>query len=278
VVSSIHYNNQKLDQSFVKPTVHRLFRTDNNNSDTKHQKFVKHSLKILALNGSLTTWEMAKFVIPNNLDRMQSKEKKYRRLFVGRVDRGKYLPGLLDQGLVIQEEKLYKNRQTVSYKLSLHGILYCLGVIDLTNEEIDIMASKYVTSLPRVFGKWLELKAITDDIYKIRTLSKGIVLDDTELVKHKVSPIYELVTYLNLQYKKNDYITEYDLAEKISYWFYVYFLYVSKSKNKTNSIIKIKTVLESDDDLKQWFLEFIYNSRQHYMQLAKNLTVLVDHL
>ena len=229
MVSSIHYGSQQLDQSFVKPTVHRLFRTDNNNSDTKHQKFVKHSLKILALNGSLTTWEMAKFVIPNNLDRMQSKEKKYRRLFVGRVDRGKYLPGLLDQGLVIQEEKLYKNRQTVSYKLSLHGILYCLGVIDLTNEEIDIMASKYVTSLPRVFGKWLELKAISDDIYKIRILSKGIVLDDTELVKHKVSPIYELVTYLNLQYKKSDYITEYDLAEKISYWFYVYFLYISHS-------------------------------------------------
>ncbi len=81
-------------------------------------------------------------------------------MLIGRVDRGKSSEGILQLGLVVKDGKIFKRAPADQYRLSLHGILYCLDILKPTNNEIDTLSSKYVHILPKVFGKWNYLKSI----------------------------------------------------------------------------------------------------------------------
>jgi hypothetical protein len=54
---------------------------------TEHQQNVQHLLRILMLSGTGTTWDMAKVMVLNDILRIRTREKNYRRLLIGRVDR-----------------------------------------------------------------------------------------------------------------------------------------------------------------------------------------------
>ena len=56
------------------------------------------------LNGTGTTWDMAKVMDPNDISKVRTREKNYRRLLIGRVDRGKSSEGILQLGLVVKDE------------------------------------------------------------------------------------------------------------------------------------------------------------------------------
>ncbi len=47
------------------------------------------------LNGTGTTWDVAKVMVLNDISKVRSREKNYRRLLIGRVDRGKPSEGIL---------------------------------------------------------------------------------------------------------------------------------------------------------------------------------------
>ena len=78
------------------------------------------------MNGSLTTWNMAQIKFAGDLSRTKTKEKEYRRLLVGRIDRGKSSDGILQIGLAMKDGKSYKRYPGNKYGLTLHGVLYCL--------------------------------------------------------------------------------------------------------------------------------------------------------
>ena len=217
---------------------------------------------------------MAKIKFHNDISTIRTKEKEYRRLLIGRTDRGKHSPGVLDVGLVVKDGKSYKKGSpSDQYRLSLHGILYCLDVLNLNHKDVDKMVSKYASIIPKIFGKWEYLKSvIEDDVYKLQILSKGLLLDNPNLIKDQEVPLYELMSFIHIKYRRYyESILEKDLAEQISYWFYTYLLYQRKTnKVKGNDkrihlgVQKLQHVFDRDKELSDWYREFFKEAENYY--------------
>jgi len=272
------YGNLQSYKLYVRPTAHSLYGNSyyRKKSVPKHQKNVQQLLEILALNGSLTTWGVAKVRLAGDISMIRIREKEFRRLLIGRIDRGKRSQGLLDVGLVVKDEIANKDKSPTKYRLSLHGILYCLDVFDLTDRQIDIIATKYSKVLPKVFGKWDYLKSVIGDhVYGLRILAKGLLLDNSNIARPRV-PIYELMTCITIKYRKNfDSISEQELADQISYWFYTNLLYSSdfRSNKKKPSIgtQRLKSVLNGDKELKKWYFDFYQQVERFYKTRIQTL-------
>jgi hypothetical protein len=276
------YGNLHAYKLYTRPTARRLFGSYSFRRKTlsKHQENVQRLLEILALNGSLTTWGMAKSHLSDNTNAVRTKEKEYRRLLVGRKDRGKKTIGVVDVGLVVKDGKNFLRGPSDLYRLSLHGLLYCLDVLDFTNKQVDTIASNYAHVLPYVFGKWEYLRSIIgNDVYRLKILASGLFLDNVKVTKISKFPIYEILTYVSVKYQNNfEYINEKDLANQISYWFYTHLLLPSKPIHKTKeSHIEIRTwkkLFSDDEELKKWYYSFLDEAITFYeerFKMVKNL-------
>ena len=237
---------------------------------TKHQLNVQSLLKIMSKNEPLTTWGLAKISIPNDMAKLREREKIYRRLLVGRKDKGKHSDGILDLGLIVKDGKSLKTGIADKYRLSLYGILYCIDVLDFSNNEIDKIAEKYSKVLPKVFGKWNYLKSKIDSrIYGIKLLANGLLADNPQIQVQSGIPFYELMSYVHIKYQRNfESISEEQLAEQISYWFYTNLLYnpIVKNDSGSNGIKNLDVVFEDDVELKKWFLFFFKSAIKYYQQ------------
>lgn len=266
---SIQINgNLQSYKHYVLPTAKQLFGSYSfrRKSTTKHHSNVQKMLEILALNGPLTTWGMAKIALNNDISGIRTKEKEYRRLLKGRTDRGKYSQGVLDVGLVVVDGKNYNRGAADVYRLSIHGILYCLDVLELTNKEIDTMAKNHAKVLPFVFGKWEYLKSIvTNDVYRLKAISNGIFLDNIQITKISKFPVFELLSYLSIKYQEYfESIDEEKLADQLSCWFYTHLLLPS-GKSVSPDNIKLKKIFE-DKEIRNWYYGFIDESKKFYKQ------------
>ena len=261
------YGNLQSYKLYVLPTAKRLFGSYSfrRKFTIKHHSNVQKMLEILALNGPLTTWGMAKIVLRDDTSGIRTKEKEYRRLLKGRKDRGKHSPGVLDVGLVVPDGKNYNRGPSDIYRLSVHGILYCLDVLELTNKEIDTMAKNYAHVLPLVFGKWEYLKSIVgNDVYRIKTLANGIFLDNIQVTKMSKFPVFELLTYLSIKYQEYfEYIEEEKLAQQLSCWYYTHLFLPSGPKSEGVENTKWKKIFE-DREIKNWYYEFVNEAISFY--------------
>ncbi|MGI9566510.1 MAG: hypothetical protein ACR2LL_05795 [Nitrosopumilus sp.] len=268
------YGNLFSYKYYLRPLAHRLYG-NSPKTKIKHQQNIQKLLQNLFLNGTSTTWDMAKTRFHNDVSAIRTKEKEYRRLLVGRTDRGKHSAGVLDIGLVVKDGKSYKKGSpSDQYRLSLHGILYCLDVLNLNYKDIDKMVSKYANVLPKIFGKWEYLKSVLKDVdvYKLKILSKGLLLDNPNLSTYQGVPLYELMSFLNIKYRRYfESILEKDLAEQISYWFYTYLLYQRKSSKTDNKkdtvhlgVQKLQRIFDRDKELKDWYVEFFKEAETYY--------------
>lgn len=265
------YGNLHSYKMYVLPKAKDLFGSYSfrRKSTIKHHSNVQKMLEILALHGPLTTWGMAKVVLHNETSGIRTKEKEYRRLLKGRKDRGKHSPGVLDVGLVLVAGKNYDRAPSDLYRLSVHGILYCLDVLDLTNKEIDAMAKHYADILPWIFGKWEYLKSIMgNDVYKLKTLASGIFLDNIQVTKLSKFPVFELLTYLSIKYQEYfESIEEAKLAEELSCWFYTHLFLPSGPKAKLDDS-KMKKIFD-DRSIKNWYYGFVNESIDFYQDRFK---------
>lgn len=266
----VYFGNLQSYKFYLRPAAHKLYGPDSKKFKlNQHQKNVRTLLKILAINGTLTTWNMAKKQFPNDISHVREIEKKYRRLLSGRFDREKFSPGILELGLIIISKKTDKNIQSNTYRLSLLGILYCLDVMDFSNKEIDLVATNYAQYLPKLFGKWDFLKSVIgDDVYKIKILSKGLLCDNYGLVNVKSIPFHELMSFISIKFQRNfDNIPEEKLADQISYWFYTNLLFqpnLNIGKRDNSGIKKLKQVFKGDEKLKHWYCEFLQEAKFFY--------------
>ncbi len=270
-----HYGNLLFYKYYMRPTAQKMYG-HSSNPRIKHHENVQKVLQILALNGTCTTWEMAKIRFPNDNDKIRTKEKEFRRLLVGRTDRGKHSSGLLELGLIVKDGKVYRYPVSDKYRLSLHGILYCLDVLNLNKNDIDKISENYANVLPKIFGKWNYLKNTTgEQVYKIQILARGLLLDNPEIVKTKTNPMYELMSFIHTKFRRNfESISEKDLAEQISLWFYTYLLYDIESKGSgksSTSVKKLQKILEQDDDLHKWYLRFVKDADRYYTKRADTI-------
>lgn len=251
-------------KTYTRPTARRLYGEYSYKKKElpKHHENIQRMLHVLAVNGPLTTWGMAKIELTNEISKVRTREKQYRKFLVGREDRGRHSPGVLEIGLVVVEGKNKLKAPANVYRLSLHGILYCLDVLDLTNKEIDMMAKNYEKILPKIFGKWNYLKdTIGNDVYRIKLLAKGIFLDNVQTSKISKIPVYEILTYLSTKYLDNfEHIEEVDLAEQISCWYYTQLLITRRPNKQTTSVGYekwYKSIMKKDDELRSWYQTFL---------------------
>jgi hypothetical protein len=248
----------------------------NTTSESKHQQNVQRILKILALEGPMTTWDMAKIRFPNDIIKLRTKEKEYRRILVGRTDRGRHSEGILDLNLVVVDSKSTKRNPGNMYRLSLFGILYCLDTLDLKKHEIDVLAKKYEVVLPLIFGKWDFLKShIGENVYNLSLLGKGMMFDNLNVIKVLDPKFYGLISYFNTKSNQLSHsFNEQKIGELISLWFYVTLLYLpnlmKKIKNKDHDAY-LKKVLKHDPELQIWFSDFIDEAKTFYNQRSKIL-------
>ncbi|EGG41453.1 hypothetical protein Nlim_1745 [Candidatus Nitrosarchaeum limnium SFB1] len=267
------YGNLLAYKQYTRPSAQRVFGqySFRNKKGPKHHENVQRLLEILAINGKLTTWGMAKTHL-SDTSNIRSQEKDYRRLLIGRMARGKHTMGLLDIGLVVKDGKNIQKAPADLYRLSLHGILYCLDVINLSEKDLEKMAEKYADVLPQIFGRWKYLKSmIGSDTDRLKTLASGMFMDNIQISNITALPIYELMTYLNVKYQNNfEQINEEDLADQISYWFYTNLLIPSKRSN-TNESKQWKKLLDNDLALKKWYYKFVDEAISFYTNRFKQI-------
>lgn len=265
------FGNLQAYKFHIRPAAQRLFG-DFSQTKTKHQQNVQHLLRILMLSGTGTTWDLAKVIVLNDISKVRTREKNYRRLLIGRVDRGKSSQGILQLGLVVKDGKSFKRAPADQYRLSLHGILYSLDILRPTNNEIDILSSKYAHILPKVFGKWDYLKSIIGkDLYNLKILAKGMLLDDQKSAEFSSFPFHELMLYLTIKYSKNlEHISEQDLADQISFWFYTSLLYNPKlhldKRKRTLGVKKLMKIFQDDEELAKWYVSFFNETKAFYKE------------
>lgn len=258
-------------KTYTRPTARRLYGefSYRKREIAKHHENIQRMLHVLAVHGPQTTWGMAKVELSNDTSRIRSREKQYRKFLVGREDRGRHSLGILETGLIVIDGKNKLKAPANIYRLSIHGILYCLDVLDLTNKEIDMMAEKYKSILPRIFGKWEYLKKnIGNDVYRLRLLAKGLFLDNIQTTKISKMPVYEILTYLSTKYLDNfEHIEEQDLAEQISCWYYTQLL-IPRNPHKKKSAIEYqkwyKLITKEDKEIKDWYQTFLDEVAKFY--------------
>ena len=247
------YGNLSSYKVYVRPAAHKLYGyTDKTKS--KHQKNIHNLLHILFTHGTSSTWDMAKRK-SRKISLIREQEKIYRRLLIGRTDRGRNSGGILNLGLVIKEQSIPYTK----YRLSLYGILYCIDTQDPTKKDIDSMAKNYAFLIPKIFGNWDMVKsALGTDAYNLRILSKGIYLNNIKMARSD-NPLYELMSYIHIKYKKNfESIFEYQLVEQISFWFYTYLLYEDSQK--------LRNILTQDEQLQNWYMDFFKQAKDYYTE------------
>lgn len=223
-------------------------------------------LGALAARGQSSAWEIAKVRFPNDNEHSRKKEKEFRRILQGRADRGRQSPGMADSGLIYTEER----EGIVRYRLTLHGVLYCVDSLGLGDAQVDRMAAAYAPAVPRVFGRWDGLKeGLGDGAYKLRVLARGILLDNPVIPRHATSPIYELMSYLQLKYRRNfEVMREADLAEQVSYWYYTYILY-DPTPTAARTKRRVRLLTEALGDMRGWYSEFVREADAHYRDRAR---------
>lgn len=263
------FGNLQNYKLYLRPNAHAHYGYPDQRKSAlgKHQQNVQTLLKLMSKNESKTTWELAKISIPNDITKLREREKSYRRLLVGRKDKGKHSQGILEMGLVVRDGKSLKTGVADKYRLSLNGVLYCLDVMDLTDNEIDKLAGKYSYVLPKVFGRWMKLKEkIGNKVYGIKLLASGLLADNPQIQVQQEIPFYELMSYVHIKFQKNfEHMSEERLAEQISYWFFVNLLYHPPTREyKGHGIQFLNPIFEEDKELKEWFWKFFKEATEYY--------------
>lgn len=259
-----YFGNLQYYKYYIRPTAQRIIGKSSKKPKNKHSEMVLNLLKRSIILGSKTTWQLAKYRLPNDISALRTKEKEYRRLLVGRDDRGKHYSGLLELGLVVKDGFNFERAPSIKYRLSLHGLLYCIDIFDFAETQMDKIAENYSSVLPKIFGRWELLKKNEPRAYnKLKGLAKGLLLDNLSMSENSDDPITELMAYVQLKYRrKYENISEEELAEQISYWFYTALLISRSSKRKP--ISKLMEILDEDQELFQWYMKFYRETKLFY--------------
>ena len=107
-------------------------------------------------------------------------------------------------------------------------------------------------------------------------MSKGLLLDNLSMSDDFEEPLNELMAYLQIKYhRKYENISEEDLAEQISYWFYTNLLFERSSnlrkKKKLSGKQKLNNILNEKKDLKNWYNKFLKEVVKYYAK--RNLRI-----
>lgn len=253
--------NLKSYRNYLLPTARDLFGSTyfRTSPQTKHRQNVQEMLELLGLNGPMSTWDLAKSAVPYNNNSIRTLDKEYRRLLLGRIDRGKKNPGVSDIGLVVNDRTGQNN--TNKYRLSICGILYIVSLANFNDNDIIKLTQNYAKHIPMIFGKWEYVVSIFPNSFNLfKGLSSGIVFDNTYVNNISTLPFFEINNYVHTKYNMYyERIQETDLVEQISYWFYTNLPLhlIVTGTSKEIAITKWMELFGNDTELRKWYYSFI---------------------
>src|SRR4030066_87866 len=98
VEASTKFGNYLSYLRYTLPTAKQLFgeHSFRKKKLRMHQEKIQQMLESFAVNGSMTTWGLAKSQRCYDAASVRALDKDFRRLLVGRRERGKASPGLVD--------------------------------------------------------------------------------------------------------------------------------------------------------------------------------------
>jgi hypothetical protein len=100
-------------------------------------------------------------------------------------------------------------------------------------------------------------------------LASGLLADNPQIQVRQGIPFYELMSYIHIKYQRNfEHITEDNLAEQISYWFYINLLYkpIQKDRAIIVGIHGLDKIFDDDAELKKWFVVFFKDSKKYFYE------------
>lgn len=230
---------------------------------TRHQKGMRDILYALFKHGSCTTWEVARIILrTRDISQVRAAEKECRRLFAGRHDAKRRSGGMLDTGLVAREQDGARSR----YRLTIHGMLYCIDAMSPSGAEMDLAAAAHAGVVPLVLGRWDALReALGGDAYTpLRVLAKGILLDGQGAGG---APLHEAMLFLGAKYhRRYESISEAELAEQLSYWYYTFLLFrePEDAQDGGGRPRRLRGVMRSDAKLLEWYGGFLAEAASYY--------------
>jgi len=97
------------------------------------------------------------------------------------------------------------------------------------------------------------------------------LLDDQKSAEFSSFPFHELMLFLTTKYSKNlESISEHDLANQISFWFYTSILYNSKQyldkRKRTLGVKKLMRIFQDDEELANWYMSFFNQTKAFYKE------------
>lgn len=254
------YGNLSSYKHCTRPAAHRLYG-GYAGPRTKHQEGMRDILRALFGHGACTTWEAARIALrTRDMSRVRAKEKEFRRLFEGRRDAKRRTGGMLDAGLVERERDGERSR----YRLSIHGLLYCIDAMSPSAAEMDRMAAAYAGVVPRVLGRWGQLREALGDgaSTPLRILAKGILLDGGG--SGAGPPLRETMAFLGAKYhRRYESIPEAELAEQLSYWYYTFLLCRAPWGGQGAGGGPLDA-MRSGGGLVEWYEAFLAEAASHY--------------
>jgi len=240
--------------------------------DSRHTANVNRVLKFLAMNGDATTWELRN-CFPNYNDHQG--ESMARRIINGREDRNRLSEGLKGLSLV---EIAQKNRKTGTkkYKLTIHGLLYSICECNYTTKDWFNITKNDEDLIPWIFKKsdYLNLKKIS--LKLLGSISRGD-LARMDHMRNVALPYHELNDFLMLKssFRK---LSDIELAEFVSLWFYTFQLYIFWNENHKTAFPRWRSLMDDDFELKKWYLRFVKESiifqEKRYSLMIRSLKTL----
>lgn len=269
------FGNLKAYRNQVYPTAIELAgsRSFRKSLLPKHKQNVQEMLELLAINGKMTTWDLAKISHVLNVHSIRARDKIFRRLLVGRIDRGNIRPGVLDVGLVIKDG--FNENNSHLYRLSLHGLLYCFSIFDFTHKEIEKVVNAYSDYLPMIFNNWYVInKYFENSINVLQSIGTHYTFENDYTTKLSSLPFDEINRYIHTKYVNSyESILESDFANQISFWFFTN-LPISHIMSRNNidvSISNWKYLFDEVPELKLWYFSFLTEIKNHSLKRIENL-------
>ena len=227
--------------------------------DINHKKYIVLILQYLALNGESTTKNIASNCI-THVSFMTS-DRMVRRILSGRKDRGKISPGLIQDGIIIENDAMVS--------LSFFGIMYAIKLCNFNGKNLFKIAKNYEEILPYVFAKNAILSKNKISLIPLKIIADGKP-ERLNLSMQVSIPYQELYNYLNTFIPEMA-ISDGSFRNYVSLWFYTYLLwdYTIKKKRK-RSWDKIISV---DNEIKMWYSSFLLDAQKFYsnrFEITKN--------
>lgn len=272
------------------------------------------AIMLLALNGKMTTWDLAlkdpdvdkksSYSGTRRYDVLRQKSSEYARAIRGRHESNKGYPGLMGRMLVVEDGYRESKGQRVStYRLSLFGVLYAIHLLrplarggrqeDISSSGmvvpktyLDIIAENYRLQLPHVFGLWDLLKEhlkeqIGHAVEELDNIADGHLNIGRE-------PLMWLLTTRGLPVVRGDpsdirtrmRTFEPALADEISYWFWTNLslrgraLRMDIEKHQE----RLLEVMKSHASVREWYLGWLNYAEEKLLQARKDVNSLKSRL